>query len=209
MALINKLNAIGDAIREKTGKTDLLTLEQMPIEIAAIETGGGADTSMEDSLIEGTLTEYSNDRVTIFKTQAFNGMSSLVSISFPNVIKIESGSFAWGNLTNIHFPKLQEMNSLFLFNQCSNLTYADFPALKKINGGSDFANTGLATLILRNPTMCILSSGTSTFNNTPIANGTGYIYVPAALIEEYKAATNWVTYAAQFRAIEDYPDICG
>lgn len=41
MALINKLNAIGDAIREKTGKTDLLTLEQMPTEIAAIETGGG------------------------------------------------------------------------------------------------------------------------------------------------------------------------
>lgn len=42
MALINKLNAIGDAIRNKTGKSDLLTLEQMPIEIEAIETGGGA-----------------------------------------------------------------------------------------------------------------------------------------------------------------------
>lgn len=39
MALINKLNAIGDAIRAKTGKTDLLTLDQMPTEIAAIETG--------------------------------------------------------------------------------------------------------------------------------------------------------------------------
>lgn len=36
MALINKLNAIGDAIRAKTGKTDLLTLDQMPTEIAAI-----------------------------------------------------------------------------------------------------------------------------------------------------------------------------
>ena len=41
MALINKLNNIADAIREKTGKSDLLTLEQMPVEIAAIETGGG------------------------------------------------------------------------------------------------------------------------------------------------------------------------
>lgn len=43
MALIDKLSAIGDAIREKTGKTDLFTLEQMPIEIAAIESGGGGE----------------------------------------------------------------------------------------------------------------------------------------------------------------------
>jgi hypothetical protein len=41
MALTNKLSAIGNAIREKTGKTDLLTLDQMPEEISSIETGGG------------------------------------------------------------------------------------------------------------------------------------------------------------------------
>lgn len=41
MALINKLEAIGDAIREKTGKSDLLTLDQMVTEIGSIETGGG------------------------------------------------------------------------------------------------------------------------------------------------------------------------
>lgn len=35
------LTAIGDAIREKTGKEDLLTLEQMPQEIRGIESGGG------------------------------------------------------------------------------------------------------------------------------------------------------------------------
>ena len=39
MALINKLSAIGDAIREKTGKEELLTLEDMVREIAGIETG--------------------------------------------------------------------------------------------------------------------------------------------------------------------------
>ena len=41
MALIDKLNAIGDAIRAKTGKADKLALDQMPTEIASIETGGG------------------------------------------------------------------------------------------------------------------------------------------------------------------------
>ena len=42
MALIEKLEAIGNAIRAKTGKTDKLSLEQMPVEIAGIE-GGGID----------------------------------------------------------------------------------------------------------------------------------------------------------------------
>lgn len=41
MALTDKLKAIADAIRGKTGKTDGMTLDQMPEEIAGIETGGG------------------------------------------------------------------------------------------------------------------------------------------------------------------------
>ena len=52
MALINKLEAVGDAIRAKTGKTDLLTLDEMVTEIAAIETGGG-DLPEEAFLITG------------------------------------------------------------------------------------------------------------------------------------------------------------
>ena len=43
--------------------------------------------------------------------------------------------------------------------------------------------------------------------NTMIANGTGYIYVPAELVETYKTTSNWETYADQIRAIEDYPEI--
>ena len=44
MALTNKLVAIADAIRGKTGKTDTLTLDQMPTEIAGIQAGGGMET---------------------------------------------------------------------------------------------------------------------------------------------------------------------
>jgi hypothetical protein len=47
------------------------------------------------------------------------------------------------------------------------------------------------------------------FTSTPIADGTGYIYVPAALVDTYKADSNWSVYENQIRAIEDYPDICG
>lgn len=42
MALTDKLTAIADAIRGKTGKTAGLTLEQMPTEIANIQSGGSS-----------------------------------------------------------------------------------------------------------------------------------------------------------------------
>ena len=42
MALIDKLTAIGNAIREKTGTTDLIPLADMPQAILNIESGGGA-----------------------------------------------------------------------------------------------------------------------------------------------------------------------
>lgn len=42
MALTDKLTAIANAIRAKTGKTESLTLEQMPTEIESIATGGGS-----------------------------------------------------------------------------------------------------------------------------------------------------------------------
>jgi hypothetical protein len=64
----------------------------------------------------------------------------------------------------------------------------------------------LETLILRGDTVCTLSA-TNAFTSTKIASKTGYIYVPRALVDNYKAATNWSGY--QFRAIEDYPEICG
>lgn len=49
MALTEKLTAIGDAIRSKTGGGEKLTLEQMVTEIEGISTGsgGGADTGEE------------------------------------------------------------------------------------------------------------------------------------------------------------------
>ena len=56
MAIINKLAAIADAIRGKTGSTELLTLDQMVDAINGIQTGGGGMTYefMEIELIPTT-----------------------------------------------------------------------------------------------------------------------------------------------------------
>lgn len=78
----------------------------------------------------------------------------------------------------------------------TNIQYKDF------NGCTAFV-----ALILAKTTLVPLTD-VNAFENSTVATGTGYIYVPSALVNEYKTATNWVTYASQIRAIEDYPDIC-
>lgn len=59
MALIEKLNAIGDAIREKTGGTDKLTLDGMVEAIAGIESGG-ADISPAERFYAKLITPTEN-----------------------------------------------------------------------------------------------------------------------------------------------------
>ena len=53
MAITDKLTAVADAIRDKTGKTELMTLAQMPDEIASITTGGGGGIEVEPIVLTG------------------------------------------------------------------------------------------------------------------------------------------------------------
>lgn len=58
MALTEKLTNIGNAIREKTGKTDLLTLDEMPTEIQGISGGGEEYFTDEDLTFSDRLISY-------------------------------------------------------------------------------------------------------------------------------------------------------
>jgi hypothetical protein len=101
----------------------------------------------------------------------------------------------------------------YAFTSSYFLTTADFHAVTSIGSYAFNGCRDLKTLILRSETMCTLTNN----NGIPpsVENGTGYIYVPRALLsdddatKDYRRATNWSTYAAQFRAIEDYPGITG
>ena len=50
MALTDKLSAIGSAIREKTGGTELLTLDEMPTAIQGISGSGDIPAPTQDEL---------------------------------------------------------------------------------------------------------------------------------------------------------------
>ena len=64
MALTDKLTAIGDAIRAKTGGTEALTLDGMVTAISGISTGGGTtgggDLPAEALVITGDCTHRFN-----------------------------------------------------------------------------------------------------------------------------------------------------
>ena len=72
MALTDKLSAIGSAIREKTGGTELLTLDAMPVAIQGIQAGGG-------------------ELKTIVASQSYNYSSSMTSFTIQNNNFPESG----------------------------------------------------------------------------------------------------------------------
>jgi hypothetical protein len=97
----------------------------------------------------------------------------------------------------------------YAFYGCSNLTSVDFPAVTAIKDYAFRGCSALTALILRNTSTVASLSYMDVFEKTPIESGSGYIYVPSALVDSYKVASNWEDYANQFRAIEDYPDICG
>lgn len=286
MALIDKLNAIGDAIRVKTGKTDKLTLDQMPNEIASIETGGGGtepanpiieplsvtengtytapngvdgyspievkvpisekeivlqnktieangtysadagydglgqvtvnvtgstNTESEEvaALLSNTMTVLDNSLVTSLRQRACQNATKLATVNLPNVTSL--GAYAFyqcTGLVTVTIPKLTSISTQTWY-MCQKLEYADCGQLGNITAQTFNACAALKTLILRKTgSICTLSNANAV-SGSGIGKGTGYVYVPSALIETYKAATNWSTFEAQFRAIEDYPDICG
>lgn len=165
-----ELVKIANAIRTKTGITDKISLEDMPAKIAAIESGG--DTSVEDGLVTGTITEFSNNRVASVGSYAFAYCSRLTSVSFPAATTI--GGYA--------------------FQRCSRLTSVSFPKVTMISNSAFQSCSSLTTLYLTGSSLCSLTASTA-FTGTGIWSNKGYIYVPSSLVASYKAATNWAFFS--------------
>lgn len=176
-----KLVAVADAIRSKTETSDALTLDDMPQVIGNLDGAG-----MVDSIIEKTLTKFENHRITKIGGRVFFGALSLSEVYCQKVSNI--GDYA--------------------FSSCTGLVKAIFPSATVISTNAFGSCTSLAALILSNGSVCRLAN-VSGFNLSSIAKGTGFVYVPKSLVDSYKSATNWTTYASQIRAIEDYPEITG
>lgn len=205
------------------------------------------DDEMCDQIIQRTVTEYKESRITKVGDYAFHGCTELTKADCPNATSIGDegfnycyalsemnfplvdniGSYAFNrcyklqrislpelttcgkgsfsnntDLVEAIFPKLRGGKTEIICN-CANLSKIDFYALEHLDQYDCSGCTSLNTLIIRSATACSMTNSNA-LNNTPIASGSGYIYVPRSLVDSYKAASNWSTYAAQFRALEDY-----
>ena len=196
------LTGIADAIRGKTGGTDPVPVSDMATQIEGIQAGGGGEDVL-NALIYRSITEISSSSVTSIGASAFQSCSALTTVDFPAATSIGDSAFqSCSSLTTVDFPVVTSIGN-YAFQSCSSLTTVDFPVATSIGNYAFRSCSALKSLLLRGNNVCTLSN-TNAFNSTQINSGTGYIYVPSALIEQYKAATNWSTYADQFRALEDY-----
>lgn len=85
----------------------------------------------------------------------------------------------------------------YAFYYCSNLVVLDLPAVSFIGEYAFAYCKNLAALYLRNPDKVCTLYSKSALSQTNIAR----IYVPAALVTQYRSATNWSSYASKISPI--------
>jgi len=147
---------------------------------------------------EGTIT---------LSTYAFSQCSSLERVEWYNNVKCvpitssptgTSGGSPYifsscTSLKEVIIPNLElNAKSTYCFSYCTNLELADIGGLIAAYCFNNCKK--LKTIILRKQSVSTLG-GSTVFTGTPFASagGGGTVYVPDALIESYKTATNWVT----------------
>lgn len=169
---------------------------------------------------QAVLTSASFPNVTTSGAAVFTNCPLLATVSLPKLQSLSDSLFSsCYALTEAILPSINVIGGAVspaygVFSGAG--TYA---VIKKIDiGNSSTAITGkgfgsdcfrgtghLEALIIRSPQMVPIATATSgVFTNSTIASGTGYIYVPSSLVDTYKVANTWSTYASQIRAIEDY-----
>ena len=169
-----------------------------------------------------------NDLKSIGKS-AFYQCSNLALTELPDSItKIDSKAFQYcGNLALTKLPDNLTTLNQYAFRGCSKITINEIPAgVDVLNSYVFYDCSGLRTItclgpvryvyqdfcisckwvgkfILPNITSVPTLTGYPLFPNSYIESGTGYIYVPDALVDSFKTATNWSTYAAQIKGISE------
>ena len=219
------LTDVADAIRAKKGTTDLINPQNFGDEIRSIEDGGG-DNRLADAIVKRTITEYINNEITEISAYAFYNCNKLTKCRADNVTSV--GNSCFNNcklLTSLSLPKLKKVSVMMIFGCPSlleielpsaiyldaqglrgtpNIRKISLPICTEISALAMSNNKNLTTLILGTNSVCSLDN-VSALSNTPINAGTGFIYVPDDLVESYKDATNWSTFASQIKGLSELP----
>ena len=167
------------------------------------------------------LTAIDLPNVTQVKRNAFEACNRLQAINLPKATEFGKGVFTNSAIQQANFPLVTTIgdNCFYIANhlisanlplvtslpidsfRLSSIQTADFAAVTNINRTAFTDCTSLETLIIRTPSVCVISDISVALRGSKIASGAGYIYVPDNLVDSYKTATNWVARANQIKPI--------
>lgn len=173
----NRITTLATAGKYCDRNIDVIT------DVSSDEAEVAEQKAITDSIIDRTIVEYVNSTATLVAANAFCYCTRLESVVFANATSIMTNGF--GN--------------------CRLLKRAEFESLTSSLGiyATAFGGcTVLEKLVLRGQEVSRLRHANA-FTGSGIASGTGYIYVPDSLVDSYKTATNWSTYANQIKPISE------
>ena len=191
--LINFLTDVAAAIKAKKGDSTLIPAADFDTEIANLPSG---DDSVLISLIERTAMSFEiPEGTTSIGVYAFAYCLSLASITIPDGVTL-IGEGAFGNctsLTSITIPDSVTSIGSAAFYGCTGLTSVTIGNGVTSIGNSAFEDcTNLTEIDFSTHNAVPTLADTSAFDYT---SASLVIKVPSALVDEWKAATNWSTYA--------------
>lgn len=139
-------------------------------------------------------------------------LNTLTEININDEIQFGSKRLHCSSLVKFSAPNLNGSCAGYVFYGCGKLRYIDIGKATSLDVNAIGGLHAIETVIMRKSDTVVPLSNKFTNNHSITREDYTYycyFYVPKALIEDYKVATNWSNYANRFRAIEDYPDITG
>lgn len=151
-------------------------------------------------IISRTITYVNNDTVTAIGTNAFANCSSLETCILPNAASEVGGSAfnSCSSLRTVNLPKVTALQGNAFYG-CSALTEITLPAVINIETRA-FRNCSALTKLVLPGNRVVSLNATDVFGNTPIASGSGYVYVHPDRLSSYKTATNWSSISGQIKS---------
>lgn len=187
-----------------------------------------------NTMISRSLKTIDDSDLTAVGNYGFAGMG-IKSVNLPNVNTVGKYGFRGCTfLTEIDLPNLTKLGGKgdYAFGYCEKVTRYNLPKLVTDAANSTYAelvrtfegNYSLERIELKNniviSTHCFRNckvlktlvlgeaatlKSTDAFDLTPIANGTGFIYVPDNKVNTYKTATNWRVFASRIKGYSEMP----
>ena len=201
------LKAICNAIRAKTGSNNKIIHQNIPDELDSIiakeEECEIAARELSNIIYGSEIKVLDSKYILNIASYKFYG-SDLTTINLPECTSIGGRAFHYcTNLTTVNLPECTSIGEYAFYN-CTSLTTVNLPKCTSIRSYTFSSCTNLTTVILSNNQVVTLMHP-SAFNNSAISTRAGYIYVPDNLVDSYKTATNWSSYANQIKPLSELP----